>query len=73
MPIYEYACTVCGHRLDAMQKIGDTPLCVCPACRAPALSKQMSATGIRVKGVNARRMDAEPVCGAGACPACLPD
>ena len=73
MPIYEYTCLACGRRLDAMQKMADAPLSVCPVCQAPALSKQMSAVGIHVKGANARRRDTEPVCGAGACPACLPD
>jgi len=39
MPINEYACTVCDHHLETMQKMSDAPLreppCgagACPAC-----------------------------------------
>ena len=32
MPTYEYACTACGHRLEAVQRFSDDPLTVCPDC-----------------------------------------
>jgi putative FmdB family regulatory protein len=70
MPIYEYACTACGHRLEAMQKMSDVPLSDCPACEEPALQKLMSAAGVHVK---AGRKELSPMCGAGACPACAID
>lgn len=73
MPIYEYSCTACGHRLEAMQKMSDAPLSDCPVCHAAALHKLMSAAGIHVKGGLAKSASAEPVCGAGACPACISD
>jgi putative FmdB family regulatory protein len=70
MPIYEYICTACGHRLEALQKMSDAPLSDCPSCQAQALKKLMSAAGINVKsGGN----EAAPACGAGACPACAID
>ena len=72
MPIYEYACDTCGGRLEAMQKMSEVPLRVCPACGAAALRKLMSAAGVQVKHATAPKADA-PTCGAGACPACLPD
>lgn len=50
MPIYEYVCAACGHEHDALQKISDPPLRECPACHRPALSKQISAAGFRLKG-----------------------
>lgn len=50
MPIYEYACTACGHQLDALQKLADAPLVDCPACGAPQLKRQMSAPSFRLKG-----------------------
>ena len=34
MPTYEYACTACGHRLEAVQKFTDDPLTECPECGA---------------------------------------
>ncbi len=50
MPIYEYRCTECGHELEKLQKINDAPLTDCPACGKPALQKQVSAAGFRLKG-----------------------
>lgn len=50
MPIYEYACTACGHTLDALQKISEDPLVECPACGASALKRLISAPRFRLKG-----------------------
>ena len=50
MPIYGYACTNCGHSLDALQKIADDPLVDCPECEKPALKRQLSAPRFRLKG-----------------------
>ncbi len=50
MPIYEYACKICDHTLDALQKIADDPLVECPACGAPGLKRQLSAPRFRLKG-----------------------
>ncbi len=50
MPIYEYECKVCGHVLDALQKISDDPLTHCPACGEAGLKKLMSAPRFRLKG-----------------------
>ena len=66
MPIYEYACSACGRRLEAWQKMEEEPLRDCPECHAQSLRKLISAAGISVK---AGRGQSEPMCGAGACPA----
>lgn len=50
MPIYEYQCKACGHRLEAIQKISDDPLQDCPQCHKPELKKLISAAGFRLKG-----------------------
>ena len=50
MPIYEYACQQCDHKLDALQKMSDDPLVDCPECGAPALKKMLSAPRFRLKG-----------------------
>lgn len=50
MPIYEYACEVCGHSFDALQKISDSALTDCPECGKPALTKLISAAGFRLSG-----------------------
>jgi len=50
MPIYEYRCNDCGHELEALQKMSDAPLSVCPSCNRPGLKKQISAPGFRLSG-----------------------
>ena len=50
MPIYEYACQKCEHKLDALQKISDEPLVDCPECGEPALKRLLSAPRFRLKG-----------------------
>jgi putative FmdB family regulatory protein len=50
MPIYAYKCDACGHTLDALQKVSDAPLTVCPQCGQPALRKQVTAAGFQLKG-----------------------
>jgi len=50
MPIYEYRCSACGHELEALQKISESPLVNCPSCRADALTKLVSAAGFQLKG-----------------------
>lgn len=50
MPIYAYKCESCGHRQDALQKMSDAPLAVCPACGASTYVKQLTAAGFQLKG-----------------------
>jgi putative FmdB family regulatory protein len=49
LPTYEYACTACGHRLDAVQKFTDDALTECPECGG-RLRKVFGAPGIVLKG-----------------------
>lgn len=50
MPFYEYQCKNCGHELEAMQKVSDTPLKKCPHCGKSQLQRLMSAPVFRLKG-----------------------
>jgi len=50
MPIYEYRCSACGHKLEALQKLSEARLVACPSCKAAALVKQVSAAGFHLKG-----------------------
>lgn len=50
MPLYEYHCNACGHELEAMQKLSDAPLTVCPECGESSLKKKISAAAFRLKG-----------------------
>lgn len=50
MPIYEYQCRKCSHRLEKLQKLSDAALTECPECGEQALTKLVSAAGFRLKG-----------------------
>ena len=49
MPTYQYACTACDERLEAVQSFTDAPLTDCPACGG-TLRKVFSAVGVVFKG-----------------------
>lgn len=50
MPIYEYACSKCGHHMEIIQKISDEPIKQCPNCKEETLNKLISRSGFRLKG-----------------------
>lgn len=50
MPIYEYECKACGHRMEKLQKISADPLKACPACERDDLERLVSAAGFRLAG-----------------------
>ncbi|HTS03237.1 MAG TPA: FmdB family zinc ribbon protein [Thermoanaerobaculia bacterium] len=49
MPLYEYECVKCGERTEVIQRHGDAPLKVCPACGG-VLKKLLSAPAFQFKG-----------------------
>ena len=65
MPTYQYACTTCGHRFEAVQSFSDEPLTQCPEC-AGRLRKVFSAVGVVFKGPGFYRTDSRAKAGAGA-------
>ncbi|ROT32030.1 FmdB family zinc ribbon protein [Micromonospora sp. HM5-17] len=56
MPTYQYACTECGHQLEAVQSFSDEPLTECPACQG-RLRKLFNSVGIVFKGSGFYRTD----------------
>ncbi|MCS5580672.1 MAG: zinc ribbon domain-containing protein [Gammaproteobacteria bacterium] len=50
MPIYEYQCNNCNHKIEVLQKISDDPLAQCPSCHQQKLKKLVSAASFRLKG-----------------------
>jgi len=50
MPLYAYKCESCGFAKDALQKMSDAPLTVCPQCGADTFRKQVTAAGFQLKG-----------------------
>jgi putative FmdB family regulatory protein len=56
VPTYQYACTACGHQLEAVQSFSDDPLTECPACEG-RLRKLFSSVGVVFKGSGFYRTD----------------
>jgi putative FmdB family regulatory protein len=56
VPTYQYACTACGHRFEAVQAFTDATLTECPEC-AGRLRKVFSSVGIVFKGSGFYRTD----------------
>lgn len=50
MPLYEYACGACGVVSEISHRLSEPSPTDCPECGKPALSKQISAVGFRLKG-----------------------
>lgn len=58
MPIYEYACTSCGERVEAKQGFDDPPLEQCEICGGK-LRKLYSPVGIVFRGSGFYSTDAK--------------
>ncbi|MED5374520.1 MAG: zinc ribbon domain-containing protein [Myxococcota bacterium] len=50
MPIYEYRCPDCGHQFEAIQKMSDDPIKLCPECGKEQVTKLLSQTAFHLKG-----------------------
>ena len=50
MPLYEYECGACGHRLEIIQKFSDGPPDACPKCGKGPLQRLLSSPAIQFKG-----------------------
>ena len=49
MPIYEYQCQDCGHKLEVLHRVSNPPKKRCPKCGG-RLKKMISAPAIQFKG-----------------------
>ncbi|MGH8893954.1 MAG: FmdB family zinc ribbon protein [Actinomycetes bacterium] len=56
MPTYQYACTECGHRFEAVQSFTDDTLTDCPQCTG-RLRKVFNSVGVVFKGSGFYRND----------------
>jgi putative FmdB family regulatory protein len=64
VPTYQYACTACGERHEAVQSFTDAPLTECPACSG-TLRKVFSAVGVVFKGSGFYKTDSRSSGGQG--------
>jgi len=56
VPTYQYACTECGERLEAVQSFSDPALTDCPVCQG-RLRKVFNSVGVVFKGSGFYRND----------------
>jgi putative FmdB family regulatory protein len=56
VPTYQYACTECGHRFEAVQAFTDDSMTVCPVCSGQ-LRKVYGSVGVVFKGSGFYRTD----------------
>jgi putative FmdB family regulatory protein len=56
VPTYQYACTECDHRFDAVQSFTDSALTECPECHG-RLRKLYGNVGVVFKGSGFYRTD----------------
>ncbi|MGQ0840712.1 FmdB family zinc ribbon protein [Actinokineospora sp.] len=59
MPTYQYACTACEHRFEAVQAFSDASLSECPECTG-RLRKLYGSVGVVFKGSGFYRNDSRP-------------
>lgn len=58
MPTYEYQCSQCGNKLEAFQKITDSPLKLCPRCGHESLHRGPGGgIGLAFKGTGFYKTD----------------
>jgi putative FmdB family regulatory protein len=50
MPIYEYECKNCHHKLETLQKVSEPALTDCSECGKATLQKIISSTSFQLKG-----------------------
>ena len=56
MPIYEYECVECGHRVEEIQKVSDSPLKKCQKCEGK-VERLVSSPAIQFKGTGWYKTD----------------
>jgi len=50
MPLYEYKCDACGHRVEIIQKFSDGAPAACPKCGKGPVQRLQSSPAFQFKG-----------------------
>jgi putative FmdB family regulatory protein len=56
VPVYEYRCVACGHRVEEVQRMGAGPPGPCPRCGGE-LRRAYGRVGVRFSGWGFSRTD----------------
>jgi putative FmdB family regulatory protein len=56
VPVYEYVCRSCAHRVEMMQPMGAPPPTACPTCGG-SLRRSWGGVAIRLSGWGFSRTD----------------
>jgi putative FmdB family regulatory protein len=65
MPIYEYACQVCGSEFEVLIRGDEKPSC--PSCNSGRLTKQLSVPAAHTAGATQPPCPARDTCGMPHC------
>ncbi len=68
MPIYEYACTSCGHRFELRQSFSDEPITDCTECGA-RVRRVLHPAGVIFKGSGWYATDSRKASSSASAPA----
>ena len=55
MPIYDFACSACGHEFEALVRGSKQP--ACPECKSEQLERKLSMPALKTESTHARVMD----------------
>lgn len=50
MPLYDYDCLACGHRVEVMHGVHGTGPAACPSCGSERIRKAFAAPAVHFKG-----------------------
>jgi putative FmdB family regulatory protein len=50
MPIFDFACRLCGHEFEKLVLKSDAPAPICAVCNSVDVVKKVSASGFRLSG-----------------------
>lgn len=56
MPLYDYKCTACGHRFEALVRGGAVPTCA--SCGSEALERLLSLPAVKSESTKAQSLRA---------------
>lgn len=74
MPIFEYGCPSCGHRMEVLEKSSQAPVPSCPQCQQESMQKLLSGFSVGTSRPDTPACDSCPgaagqsPCMGGQCP-----